>query len=69
MSADDCVIAMTIWQDTEEPARTERALGRFFTWRCVRFADLCPGDAFSQLPTWLADSSGRGRSGIWYVQL
>ena len=54
-------------EDTEEPARTERALGRFFTWRCLRFREINSGDAFSYLPSWLGDSSGSGKFGVFYM--
>ena len=54
-------------EDTEEPARTERALARAFSLRPVKFGELRSGDALSQLQSSLADSSGKGTAGIWYM--
>ena len=54
-------------EDTEEPARTERALARAFSLRPVKFGELPSGDALSQLQPWLGDSSGKGKTGIYYM--
>ena len=53
-------------EDMEEPARTERALARFFSWRPVDARRMRAGDSLSELPVWLGDSSGTAR-GIWYI--
>jgi len=54
-------------EDTAEPARTERALARAFRLRPVKFGELPSGDALSQLQPWLGDSSGKGKTGIFYM--
>ena len=48
----------------EEPARTERSLDRFFSWRPVNARSMRPGDALSELPVWLGDASGSA-PGVW----
>ena len=53
-------------EDDEEPARTERALRRFFCLCRPRFRQLAPGDALNELQTWLADASG-SRRGVFFV--
>ena len=52
--------------DDEEPARTERALARFFCFCRPWFSELPPGDALAELATWLGDASG-SRRGIYYL--
>ena len=54
-------------EDAEEPGRTERHLARVFSLRLWTNARrMLPGDALSELPTWLGDSSGSAR-GMWYL--
>lgn len=55
-------------EDEEEPARTERALARFFSWRSSfrAFKHVRAGDAMAELPTWLGDAAGT-KKGVWYL--
>ena len=54
-------------EDDEEPARTERAISRFFSLKLGvnRFTHARPGDAMAELTTWLSGASGTKR-GVWY---
>ena len=54
--------------DNAEPGRTERALARFFSLKdALKLHPLRAGDGLAELETWLADSSGGSRRGVWYI--